>query len=36
MNLDYLTPQKWEVIRQWDYETLMRMREMFSPMDEDE
>ena len=37
MNIEYLTPDKWEVLRKMDYDTLMKFREMFQPLeDEDE
>ena len=36
MNIQYLTPQMWEVIRTWEYETLMKASEMFQPLDEEE
>lgn len=36
MNLDKLTPQMWNVIRTWEYETLMKASMMFEPLDEDE
>lgn len=36
MNFDYLTPEKWEIIRKMDYEGLMLLREMFQPLDEEE
>ena len=36
MNFDYLTPEKWEVLRKFDYDTLLKFREMFQPLDDDE
>ena len=36
VNLDKLTPQMWEVIRKWEYETLIKASMMFQPLDEDE
>jgi hypothetical protein len=36
MNIDKLTPEMWNVIRTWEYETLMKASMMFQPLDEDE
>ena len=36
MNIDKLTPQMWNVIRTWEYETLMRVSMMMQPIEEDE
>ena len=36
MNLDKLTPEMWNIIRTWEYETLMKASMMFEPLDEDE
>lgn len=36
MNISKLTPQMWDVIRTWEYETLMNASRMFEPLDEDE
>ncbi len=36
MNIDKLTPEVWNVIRTWEYETLMKASMMFQPLDEDE
>lgn len=36
MNLDKLTPEMWNVIRTWEYESLMRISAMLQPIDEDE
>jgi hypothetical protein len=35
MNINKLTPQMWDVIRTWEYETLMRASMMFQPLDEE-
>lgn len=36
MNIDKLTPEMWNVIRTWEYETLMRVSVMMQPLDEEE
>ena len=36
MNLDKLTPAMWEVIRTWEYATLINASRMFEPLDEEE
>lgn len=36
MNISKLTPQMWDVIRTWEYETLIRVSAMMQPLDEDE
>ena len=36
MNIDKLTPEMWNVIRTWEYETLMKASMMFQPLDEEE
>lgn len=36
MNINKLTPQMWDVIRTWEYETLIRVSAMMQPLDEDE
>lgn len=36
MNLSKLTPEMWNVIRTWEYESLMRISAMLQPIDEDE
>ena len=36
MNIQYLTKDMWNVIRTWEYETLMKASEMFQPLEEDE
>lgn len=36
MNLDKLTPEMWNVIRTWEYETLISVSAMMQPLDEDE
>lgn len=33
MNIEYLTPEKWEVLRKMDYYQLMKFRELFEPLD---
>lgn len=35
MNIDKLTPAMWNVIRTWEYETLMKASMMFQPLEED-
>lgn len=35
MNLQYLTKSMWEVIRTWEYETIMKMSEMMQPAEEE-
>lgn len=35
MNIDVLTKGMWDVIRTWDYETLIRMSEMLQPVEEE-
>lgn len=35
MNIDKLTPQMWDVIRTWEYETLMRVSMMMQPIEEE-
>lgn len=36
MNIDKLTPEMWNVIRTWEYETLMKASMMFQPLDEED
>ena len=36
MNISKLTAQMWDVIRTWEYETLIRVSAMMQPLDEDE
>lgn len=36
MNIQYLTKPMWEVIRTWEYETLLKASEMFQPLETDE
>lgn len=36
MNLSKLTPEMWNVIRTWEYESLMKASMMFQPLDEEE
>jgi hypothetical protein len=36
VNLDKLTPQMWEVIRTWEYDTLIKASMMFQPLDEED
>jgi hypothetical protein len=36
MNLSRLTPDMWNVIRTWEYETLMKVSAMLQPIDEEE
>lgn len=36
MNISKLTPQMWDVIRTWEYETLIRVSAMMQPLDEEE
>lgn len=31
MNLDKLTPETWEIIRKWDFNTLKNASRMFAP-----
>lgn len=36
MNIQYLTPQMWNTIRTWEYETLMKVSAMLQPIEEEE
>jgi hypothetical protein len=36
VNIDKLTPQMWEVIRTWEYDTLVKASMMFQPLDEED
>lgn len=36
MNIEYLTKDMWNVIRTWEYETLIKASEMFQPIEEEE
>ena len=36
MNLSKLTPEMWNVIRTWEYESLIKISAMLQPIDEDE
>ena len=36
MNIEHLTKPMWEVIRTWEYETLVNAHEMFQPVESDE
>lgn len=36
MNLEALTPRMWEVIRTWDYNTLVNASQMFQPIEDEE
>lgn len=36
MNINKLTPQMWDVIRTWEYETLIRVSMMMQPLDEED
>jgi hypothetical protein len=36
VNLDRLTPEMWNTIRTWEYETLMKVSAMLQPIEEEE
>jgi hypothetical protein len=36
VNLDKLTPEMWNVIRTWEYESLIKASMMLQPIEEEE
>ena len=36
VNIDKLTPAMWDLIRTWDYNTLMTASKMLQPLDEEQ
>lgn len=35
VNLEYLTPSMWEMLRKLDYDQLFKFREMLQPIEEE-